>query len=193
MMELYSSEYYITSDTLKQHMLNTYGAEHAMQVPELLFKAQMSGFRLKPYCLPCGKTIYTMGYEKYCIRDLLAEGIDENSICAAGHVPIFDYYHEGKKHVYHPDIMVDVIRKGQKREKIIEVKSKWTYKLCYDSNIHKWKSVCEAGYLFEVYVYHNKGVLLRTEKYWLLGTNFQRKAKIFFDDDELDKLWDSQK
>ena len=53
--------------------------------------------------------------------------------------------------VYYPDIYIKSLNK------IIEVKSTWTYKMYKEKNIAKWNATINSGYEFEVWVFNNKG------------------------------------
>lgn len=63
------------------------------------------------------------------------------------------YTLDGKNHVYRPDIFIP------SRNKIIEVKSEYTYKLDYDKNWAKLHSCKALGYDVEIRVYNSKGEL----------------------------------
>jgi hypothetical protein len=45
------------------------------------------------------------------------------------------------------------------QNKLIEVKSSWTYKLHEETNILKWKASCEKGYVHEFWIFTPKGDL----------------------------------
>ncbi len=67
-------------------------------------------------------------------------------------MPRIEYYdNENVKHYYFPDIFIS------KDNKIIEVKSTWTYKCKKETNLLK-KEACEKqGYIFEFWIYDRKG------------------------------------
>jgi len=60
---------------------------------------------------------------------------------------------------YFPDIWIE------SENKIIEVKSDWTYKLHKESNIKKQEATVKAGYLFEFWVFDKFANLTIIDKY----------------------------
>jgi len=58
---------------------------------------------------------------------------------------------EEKKHFYFPDIFIP------HENRIIEVKSTWTFNKKNDITMAKAKSCKEKGYCFELWVYDGKG------------------------------------
>lgn len=169
MKDKYGHHVYIQSETGKKYMKETYGAEYAMQCPELFRKMQRKAYSTKSYTLPSGKVILVQGYENKCMdRYLVEEKYSEEDIVMADFC--IPYVLNGVNRKYYPDIYI------KSENKIIEVKSTWTYKLGYERNIAKWKAAVDAGYEMYVEVYSKKG-LSRIE---FINDNLE----ILFEDDE---------
>lgn len=105
--------------------------------------------KTKDYKLPSGKIIKVLGYENYCIDDLLyKEEMQENDIVAdVSTISPIHYEYEGKFHLYYPDIFIKSLNK------FIEVKSKQTINNNINQNQAKWNTVVKNGYNLEVRVY----------------------------------------
>jgi len=79
-------------------------------------------FGYKKYTLPSGKIINYQGYENYALDELLIL-FNENDIQNERFkIPIIKYTFKNKEYNYYPDIYIE------SENKIIEVKSDWTYK-----------------------------------------------------------------
>ena len=131
-----------------------WGTDYPMQNNEVFRKAmknRKSGF--KSYEYPSGKNIKIRGYENICLDDLLNEGYSENEIITDTHeeAPVFIWIDsENKSHKYHPDMLITT------DNKIIEVKSSWTYEKDFEK-IQACREVIEKqGYIYEVRIYDEK-------------------------------------
>ena len=131
-----------------------YGVRNAMQNGEILEKQQRSSYKYKKYLLPDGKTIYLQGYEPYIYNLLLEDYHQDEIISGVNKVPIIKYIFENKVRVYFCDIFIP------KENKIIEVKSKYTYEKEVERNILKKEACISEGYKFEFYIYDKKSKLL---------------------------------
>lgn len=106
--------------------------------------------RYKTYEFPSGKTVEIQGYEDLAITRLL-ETHNENDL-VVGRKAIenvcgsFVYVKSGRSHVYYPDIYV------RSENKMIEVKSPFTYTMHSDVNELKRRCVIDRGFLFEFWV-----------------------------------------
>lgn len=130
----------------KRTMLERYGCENCMQVPEYFHKNQKTGKRLKRAIIN-GKVITYQGFELLAIYKLLSEGYSiDDIIIGKGEVPNFKYIFGGKNRRYYPDIYIP------KDNRVVEVKSKWTYERELDKNLAKREAVMDAGYEFDFYI-----------------------------------------
>jgi len=68
-----------------------------------------------------------------------------------GRKPIINYIFEDSKHIYYPDGYIE------KENKIIEIKSDYTFMKEYDKNMAKIEACKSAGYEIELIVYSPKG------------------------------------
>lgn len=123
-----------------------YGVRNAMQVEEFFYKVLNSKKKLKTVVVD-GNIIIYQGYELLAIRKLLSEGYDISDICIGrGKVPSFKYVLNGKRKTYYPDIYIP------KDNRIIEVKSLYTYTAELDKNLAKRDSVIAQNYRFDFYI-----------------------------------------
>jgi len=133
-------------DIQKQKSLEKYGVENPMQIEKFFFNNQESCKRFKKAIVE-GVDISYQGYELKGIYRLLSEGYSIHDIkIGRNQVPTFRYFYDGKKRVYYPDIYIP------KDNRIIEIKSKWTYENWLEQNLAKKDSVIDAGYLFDFYI-----------------------------------------
>ena len=155
MLEKYGSEYFINSEECKKMMLEKYGSEYAMQCPELFRKAAATCFRRREYISEAKETTWmVLGYEDRCLKEL-EKGKDCGKIYAGEdiEIPHFEYFLDDKKHIYFPDIFIPT------QNRIIEVKSVWTYNKETKKNLHKANCVSEK-YIFELWIYNAKELVV---------------------------------
>lgn len=162
-IDKYGGDTPLHNKEIKDKALNTilskFGVENAMQNKEVFSKNKKSNFRTKPYILPSGKIINIQGYEDKALNILLKE-YEENDIITndteiekvIGKIWYLD--EKNKKHRYFPDFF------NIKENKIIEVKSTWTYKINLNKNKLKEKSCQDAGFKFDFMIFNKKGALL---------------------------------
>jgi hypothetical protein len=137
---------------IKKTNLEKYGVERCMQNPEIMEKNIKMSYNLKEYTLPSGNIIKIQGYEHFALDELL-KNINENDIITGcKNVPTIWYNDEtGKKHRHFVDIFIP------SQNKCIEVKSTWTFKKQKEIVLLKKIAAKELGYLYEIWVYDNKG------------------------------------
>lgn len=122
--------------------------------------AKKTSFIRKPFSLPSGKTLLLQGYEHYCIKDLLETYSEEEIKHSGSEVPMFRYKLDGKQHRYYPDFYIP------KDNKIVEVKSVYTWNLEIFRNMEKLRSVERCGYIAELRVYDVSGECLYVNSDW---------------------------
>jgi len=133
--------------------LEKYGVESVNQVAEISQKASESGKKYKEYTLPSGKIIKLQGYENLAL-DILLKYYNENKIQSdRTDMPKIMFEFNKKTKRYFPDIFI------KSENKIIEVKSTWTYKKELIKNIHKALATRKLGYTFEIWIFDGKGNL----------------------------------
>jgi hypothetical protein len=166
MMELYGNEMFLQSETGKKMMMEKYGVEHAMQNPTLFKKARASAFSTKEYIFPSGNVVHIQGYEHYALDLLLESGIEEKDIVVdCEEIPVVGYEENDKFHRYFPDILVRANpEKGRPKDKIIEVKSIYTYLSQLETNLLKFKATSDL-YEFELWVISPNGEMLIEGKF----------------------------
>ena len=155
-LEKYGVEYNLQREEIREKIKETnlekYGVENCMQNPEIMEKNIKMSYYLKEYTLPSGNIIKIQGYEHFALNELL-KNINENDIITGcKNVPTIWYNDEsGKKHRHFVDIFVS------SQNKCIEVKSTWTFKKQKEIVLLKKIAAKELGYLYEIWVYDNKG------------------------------------
>jgi hypothetical protein len=136
--------------------IEKYGG-HPNQNRDVQIKAEQNSYKFKEFIMPSGKIIKYQGYENLAIIELLKVYDEKDIHIGRGEVPIIKYTSDKKERVYFPDIYIKSINK------IIEVKSEWTVKLQSARIDDRAKSVKEAGYAFEVWIYNDKKVKTKTQ------------------------------
>ena len=145
MVDRYGVEHIMQSDEYKEKYTDTmnerYGVPYAMQNPASHEKQQCR--RWKDYTLPSGKIVKLQGYEDKAL-DILLKTYNENDlIMSRKDMPEFWYMVDDKPHRYYPDIYIPL------ENKIIEVKSSYTYNVDIQRNLLKAECVRFRGYIFE--------------------------------------------
>jgi hypothetical protein len=109
----YGDENYNNHDKFIETCIKKYGVEHVMQNKEIFEKQQLNSYGLKKY-----KHLYYRGtYELLFITEF--EKLFDINDLENGFA--IKYYNEGKPKIYFPDFII------KSRNKIIEIKSSWTY------------------------------------------------------------------
>lgn len=101
----------------------------------------------KDYVFPSGKIVRVQGYEPQAL-DILLETHKEKDIFVSSEIKneigVITYQDErGILHRYIPDIYI------KSANKIVEVKSVWTYRVQLDTNLLKKKACIDLGFNFE--------------------------------------------
>lgn len=116
-------------------------------------RCQSIKYRQKEYTLPSGKAIKLLGYENKFLDEFFLRGGREEDIyntsseISAKIGQIFYYTEDGKKHRYFPDFYI------KSENKVIEVKSEYTYNVDKEVNELKKQAVLEKGINFEFKIY----------------------------------------
>ena len=157
-LEKYGFENPLQREEIKEKCKKTnfekYGVEYPSQNTEIYEKMNKTSYYIKEYILPSGNIINIQGYEHFALDELLQnKNINENDIITGcKNVPTIWYNDEsGKKHRHFVDIFIP------SQNKCIEVKSTWTFKKQKEIVLLKKMAAKELGYLYEIWVYDNKG------------------------------------
>ena len=143
---------------IKDRHKEKYGVENPLQRPEILEKmintritkygdllAQCYSY--KPFTFPSGRIIQTQGYEIKALEILLQKYSEDDIIHGKSITKLtgpFKYLGEDNKmHYYYPDIFII------SENRIIEVKSSFTFSMHKNTNDLKRKSVEDKGFSFE--------------------------------------------
>jgi len=128
-----------------------YGGTSVMQSAEIFSKQQRNAYQTKKYIFPSGRLVDVQGYEPWALDKLVLDGISEYDIILDKKIqPKIFYLYNEKRCRYYPDIYI------RSQNKIIEVKSDWTYKLHEKRNLEK-KCACEnLGIEFEFWIFDKK-------------------------------------
>ncbi len=112
----------------------------------------------KDYTLPSGKITRCQGYEIFCFDDLLySEGYNEVDILnERNDMPKILYMLDEKEHRYFPDFFIP------KENRIIEVKSSYTYEFDLLKNTAKGHATKKLGYNYEIRIYGPSSEILKT-------------------------------
>jgi hypothetical protein len=156
-VELYGVENVFQSPEIQEKSkatcLEKYGVEHALQSTKIQQRQQESAYSYKSYITPSGKIRKVQGYEPYALDTLFNEYVffEEDVITNRTDIPTITYTFNGETKYHFPDIYVKSLNK------LIEVKSTWTYEKHKEQNIAKSKVSRDAGYQYEFWVFSSKG------------------------------------
>lgn len=176
----YGVTHYSKTDEFKEKCKETsllhYGVPHPMQNPEVFSRALSSSFTKKEYKFPNGRIEYVLGYEASCLNELIKIYNEDDIIVNCLEIPVISYakavqVDEKDKPIltrktkspsnkviereakYYPDIYVP--------DKLIEVKSLYTYILDLENTRRKMIKCLEEGYCVEIWVYKDETTLLK--------------------------------
>lgn len=142
----------VVKEKTKQTNLKRYGVEYNSQNIEIFKKQHKCQF--KPYKLPSGKIVNVQGYENKYLDEYFKNNGQENNICIDYHsikekIGIIMYFNndDNKNHRYYPDFYLI------NENKIIEVKSTYTYKRHIKINSLKMDACIKKGLNFEYKIY----------------------------------------
>ena len=152
-MQKYGVDSSNKADIVKQHKVEAnrkkYGVDNPMQNRDVQARIQNRGFKHKLYKMPSGTIRKVQGFEPFALDELVLEYSEEQIITARATVPRIAYLNNNKTHYYYPDIYIP------HENRIIEVKSTWTY-ACDKDRIDKKAAACkELGYDYCVWIYNN--------------------------------------
>ena len=148
-------------EIFKNKCLQKYGVENPQQVPEIAEKTSKNSYTRKKYILPSGKEIMCQGYEPFALDKLIKEEkiTEEYIVTGFKNVPQIWYNDEqNKKHRHYVDIYIP------SQNRCIEVKSTWTAEKKKDNIFLKQEAGKKLGYLYEIWVYNNKGNIVECFK-----------------------------
>jgi hypothetical protein len=138
-------------DKFKKTCLEKYGVEHISQSQEIQEKIQKNAKKYKEYIMPSGVIRKVQGYESFALNELVKSYEESDIITDRKDIPRIGYKIDDKQKYYFPDIYIKSINK------IIEVKSTWTYE-CKEDNIQEKANATKLkGYEYEIWVYDSKG------------------------------------
>jgi len=130
--------------------LEKYGTEYPMQSKDINKKSMVNACNFKEYILPSGKIVKIQGYENKALDELFKNGYKEEDVLMDRlDVPKIRYTDKnGKRRLYYPDIYI------KSENKIIEVKSEYTYNYNLNTNLLKEKACINNGFNFEFKIYY---------------------------------------
>jgi hypothetical protein len=137
----------------KNTWLKNYGVDHPMKNIHIFYKVFFSSvLQYKDYIFPSGRIEKIQGYEDKAINELLEEGFTEDDIVICDkemekYIGEIFYMYENNMHRYYSDIFVKSLNR------IIEVKSVYTFEKDKMKNLAKEKAIKNAGFDFEFKIY----------------------------------------
>jgi hypothetical protein len=154
-LKRYGVEYSLQSEDVKSKSILTnlerYGVENPSQNQEIMEKTQKNAKKYKKFTMPSGEIRKVQGYEPFALTELIKLYSEDEIKTDRKKVPRIPYEISGKKRYHFPDIFIP------HENKLIEVKSTWTYRCNSDNVLLKKKSCEDAGYIYEIWVYDSKG------------------------------------
>lgn len=133
--------------------LSLYGVENILLNKDVQYKLFASAVHYKNYTTPSGNVLKIQGYEYVGLNILYAIYSEDDIITQRIDMPVIFYEYEGKSKRYYPDIYI------KSQNKIIEIKSTYTFEVQLSKNTAKGKSVREMGFLYEVWICDKKNIL----------------------------------
>jgi hypothetical protein len=149
-IEKYSVEYFSKTNDWYEKCVKTclekHGETWISRVNEINIRQQKGGYSWKEFEFPSGKVVRVQGYEPLVLLDLLTRYDEEDIIVGLQNiveiVGFFEYEYEEKTRKYYPDIYI------KSENRIIEVKSIYTFNKEKEKNLLKRDSVLKKGINF---------------------------------------------
>lgn len=148
-------------DHWKSKIMSIYGVDHPSQDPVIRSKMHAKSYSKKDFTFPSGKVVQVMGWEPCCIQELLKTYSEDDIVVTTVDIPVIWYNkikikkETGDKYeemgAYYPDIMLP--------DRLIEVKSTWTYVKDAENNERKFRECAKQGWKIEVWIYSKIDVL----------------------------------
>jgi hypothetical protein len=158
-LERYGCDYYLQTSELKEKtkliMLERYNVKNCSQSSIIQSKKQRTSYKSKNYILPSNNIIKVQGYEPYALDILLYEMSynEEDILTSVVDMPKIFYYFENKKHRYFCDIFIP------KENRLIEIKSTYTFEKEVEKNMLKQKAAKDMGYIHEIWIIDKKKII----------------------------------
>lgn len=140
---------------LKETNIEKYGVSNPMQNINVMEKCQKNAKKFKEYKFPNGLIRKVQGYEPFALNELITIYTEDQIITDRSKIPRIKYINNNKDKYYFPDIYLPHVNK------IIEVKSTWTYKCDVGVIELKKKATESLGYDYEIWVYDCKGIKVK--------------------------------
>lgn len=151
----YGVDYFSQSPIIQERIMKTnikrYGVERPLQNQEVMERNQKNAKRIKEFVMPSGDIRKVQGYEPFALRKLLEVYTEDQLKTGVKNVPRIQYEVNGKKRYHFPDIFIP------HENKLVEVKSTWTFKNKADNVLLKKKTAEEQGFLYEIWCFDGKG------------------------------------
>jgi len=135
----------------KKNNIIKYGVEYPMQNIEIQIKSQKNAKKFKEYIMPSGNMRKVQGYEPFALDILIQIYTEEQLKTNRKEVPRIKYIVNEKDKYYFPDIYIP------DENKIIEVKSMWTFNLHKEIVNLKKEACISQGYIYEIWCFNHKG------------------------------------
>ena len=121
--------------------------EWVSKVDSINAKQQSGGYSYYDFEFPSGKVARVQGYEPKVLTKLVIEYSEDDIIVGVqniiNEIGFFHYEYEGETHRYYPDIYI------KSENKVIEVKSTYTFNKEKEKNLLKRKSVLNKNINFK--------------------------------------------
>lgn len=141
------------SKKIRASNMAKYGVEFPWQRADVFDKIIKKRLKHKDYTMPSGKIVRIQGYEDFALDELLKTYIEDDLVIGLANIRKRTgiLRKESDDRVYFPDIYITSINK------IVEVKSRYTYFNFLEENLDKKKACTDAGFDFEFMVYERDG------------------------------------
>ena len=149
-VEKYGVEYYSSTNDWYDRCVKTasekYGKEWVSKVDSINAKQQSGGYSYYDFEFPSGKVVRVQGYEPKVLTKLVVDYDEDDIVVGVQNIidciGFFHYVYENKTHRYYPDIYI------KSENRVIEVKSDYTFNKEKEKNLLKRDSVINKGINF---------------------------------------------
>lgn len=145
-----------TREQIKATCIKKYGCEYPLQNAEIAERQMKTAYGGKEYTMPSGEIRRVQGYETFYLDEILKTEDESDIFSDRIDMPEIWYLYNGNYKRYYPDFWI------KSKNLLVEIKSDYTMTIEPEKIMQKKKACQYLGYDFEIRIYSEKGVLLKT-------------------------------
>ena len=148
-----------TQDRIKKTNLQKYGYENPMQNIDIKLKSDKNAKEYDLFITQDGKECYLQGYDEIGLNYLLEKYAEHELCISKPDIPRVTYNFKKRIGYYRADFYIP------SENRLIEIKSAYTYKVQLQRNLAKFKASARQGFNVTVIIFDNKKKIKKIKHY----------------------------